>query len=145
MMKRMIAGANIQTNKKLSNHSARKFLIQKLNDNNVPPNRIMQISGHKNVNSINNYSHINQTQHKDISRILHSNLDINTADLQASSSKSIQAASTANVSIHGGIQTLFAGPIHGANFNIHVHQNSPYHSPDRRSRKRVCLIDSDLD
>ena len=109
MMKRMIAGANIQTNKKLSNHSARKFLIQKLNDNNVPPNRIMQISGHKNVNSINNYSHINRTQHKDISRILHSILNINTADLQASSSKSIQAASTANVSIHGGIQTLFAG------------------------------------
>ena len=145
MMKRMVASANIQTNKKTSNNSARKFLIQKPNDSNVPQNRIMQISGHKNVSFINNYSHINQTQHKDISRILHSNLDINTADLQASSSKSIQAASTTNVSIHGGIQTLFAGPIHGGNFNIHVDQNSPYHSPDRRPRKRNRLIDSDSD
>ena len=105
----------------------------------------MQISGHKNVNSLNNYSHINQTQHKDISRILHSYLDINTADLQASSSKWVKTATTPNVSIHGGIQTLFAGPNHGGNFNIHVHQNSPYHSPDRRPCKRVRLIDSDSD
>ena len=61
---------------KLSNHSARKFLIQKLNDCNVSSNRIMQISGHKKVASINNYSHLNPHQHKDISRMLHNRSNV---------------------------------------------------------------------
>ena len=37
-------------------HSARKRMIQKLSEQNVPPTHIMQVSGHKNVQSINNYS-----------------------------------------------------------------------------------------
>ena len=40
----------------LFNHSARKRMIQKLSKQNVPPTHIMQVSGHKNVQSINNYS-----------------------------------------------------------------------------------------
>ena len=40
----------------LTNHSTRKRMIQKLNDHEVPPTHIMQISGHKNVQSLNNYS-----------------------------------------------------------------------------------------
>ncbi|XP_069109840.1 uncharacterized protein [Argopecten irradians] len=51
--------------KRLTNHSARKYLVQKLNDNGLPPNQIMQISGHKNIQSINNYSTINSNQHRD--------------------------------------------------------------------------------
>ena len=35
----------------LTNHSRRKRMIQKLNDEGVPPTHIMQISGHKNVQS----------------------------------------------------------------------------------------------
>ena len=31
----------------------------------------MQISGRKNIHSINNYSHINEDQHRQISEILH--------------------------------------------------------------------------
>ena len=50
--------------------SARKRLIQKLNDEGVPPNQIIQISGHKNVNSLNNYSKINNEQSRRISNIL---------------------------------------------------------------------------
>jgi hypothetical protein len=34
-------------------------MIQKLSDEGVPVNQIMQISGHKNINSINNYSKLN--------------------------------------------------------------------------------------
>ena len=30
-----------------TNHSGRKTLIQKLQDNDVPPNQIFQITGHK--------------------------------------------------------------------------------------------------
>jgi hypothetical protein len=67
----MVKGSGIIQTKKLSNHSARKYLVQKLNDNNVQANHIMQISGHKNISSINNYSHINEIQHREISKILY--------------------------------------------------------------------------
>ena len=42
----------------ITNHSARKRMIQKLNDTDIPPTHIMQISGHGNVQSINNYSNV---------------------------------------------------------------------------------------
>ena len=59
------------TNKEnITNHSARKTMIQKLNDNDVPPNHIMQISGHKNVQSINNCSSLNSRQLQTISTII---------------------------------------------------------------------------
>jgi hypothetical protein len=48
----------------------RKHLVQRLSDAGVPANQITQISGHKNVNSINNYSKLNSEQNREISRIL---------------------------------------------------------------------------
>ncbi|XP_060081177.1 transcriptional regulator QRICH1-like [Ylistrum balloti] len=47
MMQRMVKSSGITTEKRLSNHSARKYLVQKLSDSNI----IMQISGHKNISS----------------------------------------------------------------------------------------------
>ncbi|XP_053396586.1 uncharacterized protein LOC128556233 [Mercenaria mercenaria] len=47
-----------------------KRLIQKLSDGSIPANHIKQISGHKNVNSINNYSKLNNVQNRQISDIL---------------------------------------------------------------------------
>ena len=57
-------------NERLTNHSARKHMIQKLNDNDIPPTHIMQLSGHKNVQSITNYSGLILNQQKNISCIL---------------------------------------------------------------------------
>ena len=56
--------------KKIRNHSTRKHLFQKLSETNVTPNQIMQITGHKIIQSINNYSSINKNQHRSISTIL---------------------------------------------------------------------------
>ena len=68
VMKQMSINAGLPSNKKLSNHSARKHLVQKLSDNNVPPTEIMQITGHKNVQSVNSYSILSKTKHKHISK-----------------------------------------------------------------------------
>ena len=58
------------SSKRLTNHSTRKRMIQELNDSDIPPTHIMQLSGHRNVQSINNYSHISQQQKKkNMSRI----------------------------------------------------------------------------
>ena len=53
------AGLNAEN---LTNHSWRKRMIQKLNNQEVPPTHIMQLSGHKNVQSLNNYSSLSEKQ-----------------------------------------------------------------------------------
>ena len=58
MVKNMLAASQVHSDKKLVKHSTRKHLVQELVDNNIPPNEIVQITGHKNVNSLNNYSAI---------------------------------------------------------------------------------------
>ena len=69
LMKTMAEKSGLD-NSHLTNHSARKRMIQTLNDKDIPPSHIMQLSGHKNVQSINNYSHVSQEQQKSMSRIL---------------------------------------------------------------------------
>ena len=70
LMKTMAEKAGLD-NSHLTNHSARKRMIQTLNDKDISPSQhIMQLSGHKNVQSINNYSHVSQEQQKSMSRIL---------------------------------------------------------------------------
>ena len=56
MLKNMITDSGLETDKKLVNHSTRKHLVQKLVDDDIPPNEIIQITGHKNVTSLNNFS-----------------------------------------------------------------------------------------
>ena len=63
LMKTMAEKAGLDA-KNLTNHSGRKRMIQKLNDEGVPPTHIMQISGHKNVQSLNNYSTLSERQQK---------------------------------------------------------------------------------
>ena len=47
-------------------------LLQKLQDSYVLPNQIVQITGHKNLQSINNYSSLRERQMENISKILSS-------------------------------------------------------------------------
>jgi len=52
------------------NHSGRKTVIQTLVNNNVPPTDIMQLSGHKNVQTITSYSTLSQKQQLNMSHTL---------------------------------------------------------------------------
>ena len=150
-MKRMAKNAGLNPDKKLSNHSARKYLVQKLNDNNVPANHIMQISGHKNIQSINNYSHINENQHRQISSVLystpsHAESGSNTSQtLQPHSSTSTHvladSRSAATYNVSGGFHSIFGNQIHGGTFHVNVYQH-PQTSP---ARKRTRIIDTDSD
>ena len=69
MMKTMASKANLNK-ERLTNQSARKHMIQKLNDHEIPPTHIMQLSGHRNVQSITNYSSLNLNQQKNMPGIL---------------------------------------------------------------------------
>ena len=56
--------------RKIKNHSVRKHLLQKCNDMGVPANCTVQISGHKNIQSVNSYSKMNRHQQKRLSTAL---------------------------------------------------------------------------
>ena len=70
LMKNMVKKGGITGDRKLTNHSVRKFMIQKLSDHQLAPTQIAQISGHKNLQSINNYSHLNTRQQEVVNDIL---------------------------------------------------------------------------
>ena len=70
IMKTMAVKANLTNKENITNHSARKTMIQKLNDKQVPSTHIMQIFSHKNVRSINNYSCLNSRALQTINSII---------------------------------------------------------------------------
>ncbi len=72
MVKNMMVASDFHSDKKLVTHSTRKHLVQKLVDNNIPPNEMVQITGHNNINSLNNYSTISDKRQQHISAILSS-------------------------------------------------------------------------
>ena len=61
------AGVNQENQRKLTNHSVRKHQMQKCVDMGLPPTATIQLSGHKNLQSVNNYSKLNDQQQKKIS------------------------------------------------------------------------------
>ena len=68
LMKTMASKAGLRG--RLTNHSGRKTMMQELVNNNVPPNQIIQLSGHSNLKSVNNYSKLSGKQQQDMSRII---------------------------------------------------------------------------
>ena len=67
-----------------TNHAGRKTHVQKLQDNDVLPNQIKQITGHKNLQSINNYSRLRGRQMENISNILSGTGWMNCEDSEVS-------------------------------------------------------------
>ncbi|XP_071128790.1 uncharacterized protein KIAA1958-like [Mytilus edulis] len=67
-VKTMCEEAGVQGRK--TNHSARKTTVTALAHEKIPPTQIMQISGHKNVQSINEYCSASLDQQQEMSHIL---------------------------------------------------------------------------
>ena len=67
IMKAMTQAAGIPGK---TNNSGSKPLVQKLQESGLPPNQIIQITGHKNLQSVNNYNSLWEKQVESISRNL---------------------------------------------------------------------------
>ncbi len=57
---------------RLTNHSGRHTAIQTLLDSSTPAHQVMQLSGHKRVESLNSYNRTSVAQQREISRTLSS-------------------------------------------------------------------------
>lgn len=156
LMKEMTRKAGLN-NDKLRNHSARKTMIQTLSENNVPPTQIAQLSGHKNLKSIENYSHLSTKQQMNMSHML-TNISSSTCtsitpftQTANTSTSAVQEVSPVVNSGQRAAMALFSNAvIHGGQFSVTinaVNQSPPltplYENPPKQ-RKRI-RIQSDSD
>ena len=122
LMKEMSETAEIFV--KTINHSRRKTLVQKPQDNDVSPSQIVQITGHKNLQSINNYSSLRERQMENISKILSSSSSTTNAvppAAQQSLQNHFTKAHPSTSAAENGFQTIFQGNyITGGVFNINL-------------------------
>jgi hypothetical protein len=73
LARNMSAAAGLQNASK-TNHSARKTAITTLLHNHIPPTSVMQLTGHKNVQSLNEYSSLSVDQQRELSLTLSSHM-----------------------------------------------------------------------
>ena len=144
-----------------TNHSGRKTLVQKLQNSGVPHNQIIQITAHKNLQSVDNYSSLREKQMESISRILSpttkaaTNVAQTENNLTAQPLAEYRVASTSTTSStldvnsfnENRLQTMFHGNcITGGIFNINlVPAKNEVKSPevDPKRKKRRLIIESD--
>ena len=142
----------VRISEKTNRDSGRKTLVQKLQDNDVPPNQIDQITGHKNLQSINNYSSLREKQMENISKIFSSSSSTTNAVLPAAQ-QSLQShfteAHSSTSTAENTLQTTFQGNyITGDVFNINLAPTkntvtSPELGPKVKKKKKRYIIESD--
>ena len=92
IIKTMDSKANLN-DERLTNHSVRKHMIQKLNDNEIPPTHIMQLSRHRNVQSISYHSSLHLNQKKMLFILSDTSQTQNTTSTKSSTgAKKVQQA-----------------------------------------------------
>ena len=155
LMKEMAKKAGLQ-NDKLRNHSARKTMIQTLSENNVPPTQIAQLSGHKNLKSIENYSHLSTKQQMHMSNVLAnissecSSITPFTPTVTPSTSAVFRPEGACRFSNPGQqSMALFSGAvIHGGQFSVTintVNQSPPLPPPSEKRQWKRIRVSSDSD
>ena len=107
-----------------TNNSGGKTLVQKLRDNDVSPNQMVQVTGHKNLQSVNYYSSLRERQMENISKILSSSSSTTNAVLPAEQ-KCLQShfteAHSSTSAAENTLETMFQGNyITGGVFNINL-------------------------
>ena len=139
MLKNMIKDSGLKTDKKLVNHSTRKHLVQKLVDNDVPPNEIIQITGHKNVNSLNNYSTLSDKKQQEISAVLSNTASTSKTLSTVSIEEKTESARFLPDSSTGGLfQNCKIGTV-----NVQVYSGRSEQPSRIRSEKRLKITVSD--
>ena len=118
LMKTMAQKAGIN-NERLRNHSGRKTMIQTLSENDIPPTHITQLSGHKNLKSIENYSKVSTKQQMKMSQVL-SSVVASTATKTSSYEKANPTISPSTSESQQSMALFSGAVIEGGNFSINI-------------------------
>ena len=137
-MKTMADAVNLTG--KHTNHSVRRTMITALRHENVNPLDISQISGHKNLKSIDSYSTVSVEQQKEmslkISRHCSARPVLNQLSLNSSAQSSMATGTTASTASGNH---LFSGAVFN-NCTIVIGERSPQ-LPSKR--KRIVIHEDD--
>ena len=157
-MRKMAEKARLGPN--VTNRSGRKTMIQALTNNDIPATDIIQLSGHKNLQSVTNSSIVPEKQQVKMSHTL-SELSRGRSHVEKSNLSQVSECFSTTVHSAGsaadyqqGQQTmsLFTGAvIHGGQFNISINslnQSPTLATPEAEIKsimryKRPKVLDSD--
>jgi len=84
IVKKMAEKGNLSGRK--VNHSCRKTGVAELVNSDIPPTTIMQLTGHKNIQSINDYNTVSLQQQKKMSNVM-ANIGSGTYSITEGSNK----------------------------------------------------------
>lgn len=138
LIKKMSAAAGLSADKKLTNHSARNHLVQTLVYKGVPPNTIVQYTGHRNLQSVNNYSHMNEDTHKQISRMLS-----NPSGAGNANPITLVAANLQNNIVSNTCTSMTSDSKSATTWNFHGNLHSQSEKSSSKPPKRRRIIESD--
>ena len=114
-------------------------MVQKLVDNDVPPNEIIQITGHKNVNSLNNYATLSDKKQQQISAVLSNTSNASQTLSTVSIEEKTESACFLPGSSTGGLfQNCQIGTV-----NVQVYSGRAEQPSRIRSEKRMKITVSD--
>ena len=159
LMRKMAEKAGLGPN--VTNHSGRKTMIQTLTNNDIPATDIIQLSGHKNLQSVTNYSVVPEKQQVKMSHTL-SELSTGRSHVVEKSNLS-QVSECFSTTVHSAgsaadyqqgqqAMSLFTGAvIHGGQLNISINslnQSPTLGTPEAQIKstkryKRLKVLDSD--
>ena len=159
LMKHMAvkSGFNAATGKKITNHSSRKICVQKLKNVGIPRDKIIDVTGHRNILSLNSYEGDDENQARELSNIISGCKQTSHIQQQPANSSPnkdrlpFQASSSSNSfsTINNFIGTVnFYGAFPGfrglSNMPVPTHQSTEPRCTWKRIRASV-LSDSDED
>ena len=134
------------TDKKVTNYSVRKTMIQRLMDAKFTPNEVAQLSGHKNLKSLDSYMTASDETQKQMSLSLSNNkVQAPLKPLHNQLNSQVQSSSQ----IPGASGLLSNAVMTGCSFNIAINVNSAtttgLNNQPPLKRRRLMIDDSDSD
>ena len=164
MLKTAAARAGLQGN--VTNHSVRKTSISRLMDADIPVNYVAQLSGHKNLKSLDSYKSASVSHQRKMSLVLSrtsqqqstrsstmptstatvsTTESANTAALQSTNSAPPVVPSASEPLPSGIFPGASIGKIEGCSFTFNISGDQKVDSPKPRKRRVIISDDSDSD
>ena len=141
MMKDIIAGTTLETSeKRFSNHSARKTVVNKMKKANLERSAIAKVTGHRNLQSLDDYDEADEIEQRSLSWAISRRND-QGGETSASMSLSSTMIPLLPSSQSHNMKNCFSN----CNVTFNIYNNKHKISPVINPRKRRLDSDSDTD
>ena len=143
MMKTIVAGTSLESSeKRFSNHSARKTLVNKMKKANLERSAIAKVTGHRSLQSLDDYDEADEQEQRDLSWAISKKNAHSSALATTSHQVNQDSAGPSFPSISSQAQNLM-NSFHNCTVTFNLHNSkSPVIQPRKR---RYAFLESDSD